>query len=84
MTDYTNNEGRVDGNAFPQSAQADADVVATNLPSHRYNLVMFMPDQLRYDSLGYTGNPVISTPNFDALAAAGTRFTSGFSGRGSS
>lgn len=35
-----------------------------------------MPDQLRYDSLGCTGNPVIKTPRFDALAKEGTLFTS--------
>ena len=35
-----------------------------------------MPDQLRYDSLGCTGNPVIKTPWFDELAAAGTLFSS--------
>jgi hypothetical protein len=38
--------------------------------------VMFMPDQLRYDSLGCTGDPVIHTPHFDALAKEGTLFTS--------
>lgn len=38
--------------------------------------VMFMPDQLRYDSLGCTGNTVIKTPRFDALAKEGTLFTS--------
>jgi hypothetical protein len=38
--------------------------------------VMFMPDQLRYDSLGCTGNPVIRTPHFDSLAKEGTLFTS--------
>lgn len=38
--------------------------------------IMFMPDQLRYDSLGCTGNKVIKTPNIDALAGEGTLFTS--------
>lgn len=38
--------------------------------------IMFMPDQLRYDSLGCTGNPVVQTPFFDKLAAEGTLFTS--------
>jgi hypothetical protein len=37
---------------------------------------MFMPDQLRYDSLGCTGNPVIKTPHFDQLAREGTLFKS--------
>ena len=34
----------------------------------RPNLIMFMPDQLRYDCLGFTGNNVIKTPNLDAFA----------------
>ncbi|WVQ68688.1 uncharacterized protein L199_006897 [Kwoniella botswanensis] len=46
-----------------------------NDPNYR---VMFMPDQLRYDSLGCTGNPIIKTPHFDALAKEGTLFTNCF------
>jgi arylsulfatase A-like enzyme len=37
-----------------------------------------MPDQLRADALGCFGNPVASTPNFDALAARGVRFDNAF------
>jgi hypothetical protein len=42
--------------------------------------VLFMPDQLRFDSLGHTGNPVIKTPRMDQFAREGTRFTSMFIG----
>lgn len=42
------------------------------------NLFIFMPDQLRYDSLGCFGNAVIHTPNIDALASRGTKFTNCF------
>ena len=35
-----------------------------------------MPDQLRYDSLGFTGNPAVKTPNLDSFARSGTTFTS--------
>lgn len=45
----------------------------------RPNLLLFMPDQLRADALGCFGNPVASTPAFDALAARGTRFTDAWS-----
>lgn len=38
------------------------------------NLVIFMPDQLRYDSLGCFGNKVVKTPNIDAFAARSTKF----------
>lgn len=44
----------------------------------RPNIVVFVPDQLRYDSLGCSGNPVVQTPNIDAFAATGTRFTNAF------
>ena len=38
-----------------------------------------MPDQLRADAVGAFGNPVARTPNIDALAARGTRFTNAYS-----
>ncbi|KAJ5111974.1 hypothetical protein N7532_000019 [Penicillium argentinense] len=34
-----------------------------------------MPDQLRYDSLGCTGNKHVKTPNIDAFAKQGTLFS---------
>ena len=34
-----------------------------------------MCDQLRYDYLGCTGHPTLKTPNIDALAKRGVRFT---------
>ena len=44
----------------------------------RPNLLLFMPDQLRADAVGCFGNPVAHTPNIDALADAGTRFTNAY------
>ncbi|KAL1601290.1 hypothetical protein SLS59_005444 [Nothophoma quercina] len=51
-----------------------------NKGSKRPNFVIFMPDQLRYDSLGCTTGPgsLIRTPNIDAFAKRGTRFTNCF------
>ncbi len=46
--------------------------------SDRPNLLLFMPDQLRADAVGAFGNPVVQTPNIDALAARGTRFTNAY------
>jgi arylsulfatase A-like enzyme len=48
--------------------------------SGRPNFVIFMPDQLRYDSLGCLSGPdsPIKIPNIDALANRGTRFTNFF------
>src|SRR5918996_2717014 len=39
------------------------------------NLVIFFPDQLRAESLGCYGHPVVKTPNVDRLAAEATRFS---------
>ncbi|MBN1673976.1 MAG: sulfatase-like hydrolase/transferase [Kiritimatiellae bacterium] len=40
----------------------------------RPNFVFFMPDQLRAESVGCYGHPVVSTPNLDRLAREGARF----------
>jgi arylsulfatase A-like enzyme len=40
----------------------------------RPNLILFMPDEMRADSLACYGNPVTRTPNFDRLAKDGARF----------
>ena len=45
------------------------------MKGRRPNILIFMPDQLRADALGCFGSPVARTPNIDALAARGTRFT---------
>jgi len=42
----------------------------TNAP----NFIIFMTDQQRADHLGCYGNPIVQTPNIDALAEHGTRF----------
>ena len=39
------------------------------------NIVLLYADDLRFDSLGCAGNPVVKTPNIDRLAAQGVRFT---------
>ena len=44
----------------------------------RPNIVLIVADDHGLDALGCYGNPVIKTPNLDALAADGTRFTSAF------
>jgi choline-sulfatase len=41
----------------------------------RPNILFIMPDQHRADVMGCAGNPVVSTPNLDALASEGVRFT---------
>ncbi|MCC6458719.1 MAG: sulfatase-like hydrolase/transferase [Caldilineaceae bacterium] len=38
------------------------------------NFIFFMPDELRAESVGCYGHPLVQTPNIDTLAAQGTRF----------
>ena len=40
----------------------------------RPNIVFFMPDEMRADSLACYGNPTTKTPNIDRLAGMGARF----------
>jgi len=44
----------------------------------RPNLLMFMPDQLRADSVGTFGNTIAQTPHIDRLASDGVRFDQAF------
>lgn len=44
----------------------------------RPNVLLIISDQQRYDTLGCTGQPRISTPNIDRLAADGTLFERAF------
>ena len=45
----------------------------------RPNIVLFMTDQQRADSLGAFGSPVAQTPHLDAFAARGVRFDQAYS-----
>jgi arylsulfatase A-like enzyme len=42
------------------------------------NVLFIMADQLRWDYLSQAGHPKLHTPNLDALAARGVRFTQAF------
>ena len=44
----------------------------------RPNILLFMPDQLRADCVGAFGNPVVQTPNVDALARRGVKFENAY------
>lgn len=45
------------------------------LPVQKPNIVIFMPDQLRWDALGCNGSSVAKTPNIDRFSERGTRFS---------
>ena len=47
------------------------------MPAHR-NVLVIMSDEHNPKYLGVAGHPYIQTPNLDALAARGTRFTSAY------
>lgn len=50
---------------------------ATAVPPIK-NIVLLLGDQHRQDCIGCYGNPVVRTPNIDALADSGVRFTHAF------
>ena len=56
---------------FLRTAESSAQKSAKNKP--RYNVLFIISDDLR-PTLGCYGNPIVKTPNIDALAARGTRF----------
>ncbi len=60
------------------AAVAAPPLMAAAPQARRPNLVIVTFDQLRFDCLGCTGNPVIKTPVVDALAAKGVLFTKNF------
>jgi arylsulfatase A-like enzyme len=47
--------------------------------AQRPNIVFILTDDQRWDALGFAGNPVIKTPEMDALARSGTYFKNAFS-----
>lgn len=59
-------------------AMAVVWAVATWVAARPPNVVFIMADDQRVDTLGCTGNPVLKTPNIDALANAGTSFRQAF------
>src|SRR5271168_4918868 len=47
-------------------------------PVRRPNLLLLVTDDQRAESLGCAGNPILKTPNIDALAHRGVRFVNSF------
>ncbi|MFC1462564.1 arylsulfatase [Verrucomicrobiota bacterium] len=48
------------------------------MPDDRPDILFIMPEQMRGDCMSIDGHPVIRTPNIDAIAAKGVRFTSAY------
>jgi choline-sulfatase len=51
---------------------------AQSAPRRKKNLLILMADQHKPDCLGIAGHPVVKTPNLDALARGGMRFSSAY------
>lgn len=49
--------------------------IQTKSPNRKPNIILIMADDLGYGDLGCYGNKNINTPNIDALAKAGLKFT---------
>lgn len=49
--------------------------LAVSVSAKPLNVVVLFADDWRHDTLGCAGNPVVKTPNLDALAKEGVRFT---------
>jgi arylsulfatase A-like enzyme len=57
------------------SASSSSGLTALNRP----NVILILADDIGYDALSSQGNETFQTPNIDALAAAGMRFTQCYS-----
>ena len=65
----------------PLQQQICSDIQATlpqEITMKPKNLLFIISDQHNRDALGCYGHPFVQTPNLDALAARGTRFTSAY------
>ena len=54
--------------------QTRKTIEVQNMPRPK-NVLWIMCDRLRYDYLGCTGHPTLKTPNIDAMAKRGVRFS---------
>ncbi|MDP4647795.1 MAG: sulfatase-like hydrolase/transferase [Akkermansiaceae bacterium] len=54
--------------------------ISTLSTAEQPNIVIFLADDLGFGDLGCYGNPIIKTPNIDALASEGVRLTDCHSG----
>jgi arylsulfatase A-like enzyme len=57
-----------------------SSLAAMAAPPDRPNVIWIFGDQHRGQALGCAGDPNVHTPNLDAMAAQGVRFTQAVSG----
>lgn len=63
-----------------QSGAHDSHPASPTSPTRPPNIVLIIADDLGYGELGCYGQKIIKTPNLDALASRGVRFTDAYSG----
>ena len=56
----------------------DPSVASTAVPARKPNILIIVGDDMGYGDVGFHGCKDIPTPNLDALASSGVRFTSGY------
>jgi arylsulfatase A-like enzyme len=64
--------------ALGLAAAPAASVTAGKAPPPRPNVIVILADDLGYGDTGVYGSPIVRTPNIDALAADGVRFTDAY------
>ncbi|MBS1815222.1 MAG: sulfatase [Acidobacteria bacterium] len=55
-----------------------AETTGSSQSGDRPNIVCFVGEGVRNDEFSFTGNPIIKTPNIDALSREGCTFNNGF------
>ena len=59
-------------------AGCDSGLIGQSKPKKQPNIIFLLTDDQRWDTMGCTGNTIIHTPNMDAMAKGGVRFTNAF------
>ncbi|MHC4325874.1 MAG: sulfatase family protein, partial [Planctomycetota bacterium] len=59
-------------------AGCESGLLGRSAPKKPPNIIFLLTDDQRADTMGCAGNPIIKTPNMDAMAKDGVRFTNAF------
>jgi arylsulfatase A-like enzyme len=59
-------------------AGCESGIIGRSAPKKRPNIIFLLTDDQRWDTMGCAGNKIIQTPNMDAMANDGVRFTNAF------
>ena len=59
-------------------AGCESGLMGRSAPKKKPNIIFLLTDDQRADTMSCAGNPIIKTPNMDAIANNGVRFTNTF------